>query len=168
MKRLVASAVIAMFVAALWATSASALNGPKVFSVLDAPPGTELPMGFAFDRPPVGGNQFAFTHTLYRWAGTKQGARIGRLHVVGTFVTDFGPRFSRPALVLFDAQAFLPGGSVMTHGYGRLSPEEGPARLTLPVVGGTGIYANARGQVTVRDLGNGNIEKTSITFRLQP
>jgi hypothetical protein len=166
MKRFVASAVIAMFVA-VWATSASALNSPRVISVLDAPPGIDLPMGFAFDQPPVGGDQFAFTHTLYRWAGTKQGKRIGHLHVVGTFVTGFGPRFSHPALMLFDAQAYLPGGSVVAEGYGRLNPD-GPTRLTLPVIGGTGVYGNARGQVNVRDLGNGNINKTSITFRLQP
>ena len=166
MRRFLAIAVLAALVA-VWTTSASALNGPRVINVLDAPPGVDLPMGFDFDQPPVGGDQFAFTHTLYRWAGTKQGARIGRLHVVATFVTGFGPRFSHSALMLFDAQAYLPGGSVVAEGYGRLNPD-GPTRLTLPVIGGTGIYANVRGQVNVRDLGDGTIGKTSITFRLLP
>jgi hypothetical protein len=48
-----------------------------------------------------------------------------------------------------------------------LNPD-GQTTLTLPVIGRTGIYANAREQVNVRDLGNGNIDKTSITFRLLP
>lgn len=43
MKRFVTSAVIAMVVA-VWATSASALNGPKVFSVLDVGSNIEQPM----------------------------------------------------------------------------------------------------------------------------
>jgi hypothetical protein len=166
MRSFVAIAVLATVVG-VWTTSAAALTSPRVISVLDAPPGVDLPMGFDFDQPPVGGDQFAFEHTLYRWAGTKQGARVGHLHVVGTFVTGFGPRFSHPALMLFDAQAYLPGGSVMAEGYGRLNPD-GPTRLTLAVIGGTGIYANARGQVKVRDLGNGNINKTSIIIRLLP
>lgn len=166
MRRFFAIAVLTVLVA-VWTTSASALNGPRVINVLDAPPSVDLPMGFDFDQAPVGGDQFAFTHTLYRWAGTKQGARLGRLHVVGTFVTGFGPRFSHSALMLFEAQAYLPGGSVIAEGYGRLNPD-GPTRLTLPVIGGTGIYANVRGQVNVRDLGNGTIGKSNITFRLLP
>jgi hypothetical protein len=166
MRKFVALAVLAAALVG-WTASASALTSPRVISVLDAPPGVDLPMGFEFDQPPVGGDQFAFMHTLYRWAGTKQGARIGHLYVVGTFVTGFGPRFSHPALMLFDAQAYLPGGSIVAEGYGRLNPN-GPSRLTLAVIGGTGTYANARGQVNVRDLGNGNIDKTSIIFRLLP
>ena len=117
--------------------------------MLDAPPGVDLPMGFDFDRPPVGGDQFAFTHTLYRWAGTKQGARLGRLHVVGTFVTGFGPRFSHSALMLFDAQAYLPGGSVIAEGYGGLTPTarrssrcpSSAARASTPTFAGRSTYA---------------------------
>ena len=160
-------AVIAALLA-LWAASASALNSPRVFSLLDAPPQTDQPMGdFSFNRAPVGGDQFAFTHTLYKWAGTKKGARVGHLQVIGTFVTGLGPKFSHPATVLIDAQAYLPGGTVMVVGYGKLVPD-GPSRLTLPVVGGTGIYDNVRGYVKVRDLGNGNISKTNIEFHLLP
>jgi len=154
--------------AAVWSASSPALNSPRVFSLLDAPPGTDLQLGdFTFDRPPVGGDRFAFVHTLYRWAGTKKGARVGSLRVVVTFVTGFGERFDHPALVLVDAQATIPGGSVMVTGYGNLNAD-GPARLTLPVVGGTGIYDNVRGYVKVRDLGNGNIDKTNIEFHLLP
>ena len=167
MRKLAAFSVIVLSTA-VCVGSASALTTPRVFSVLDAPPQIDYPMGsFGFERPPAGGDQFAFTHTLYRWAGAKQGQRIGKLHVIGTFVTGFGPRFTQPALVLIDAQAFLPGGTVAVVGYGRIAAD-GPSRLTLPVVGGTGAFANARGFVKVRDLGNGNIDRTSIQFHLRP
>ena len=166
MKKLVASAVIAMFVAALWATSASALNGPRVFSVLEVS-SIEQPMGsFTFEQQPVGGDQFAFRDTLYRWSGAKQGRRVGHLQGVGTFVTGFGPRFTKRAMVHFTVQAYLPGGTVMVEGYGRVNPR-GPSKYTFPVVGGTGIYANARGQVNVRDIGNGG-NKLNTTFHLLP
>ena len=82
-------------------------------------------------------------------------------------MTGFGARFTHPALTLIDAQAFLPGGTVMVVGYGHISAD-GPSRLTLPVVGGTGIYANARGFVKVRDLGNGNSDRSNIQFHLTP
>jgi hypothetical protein len=166
MRKLLVVAVIAVSVG-LWTSSAMALTSPRVFSLLDAPPQVDQPMGFAFNSPPVGGDQFAFHHTLYKWAGVKKGARVGHLQVVVTFVTGFGPRFSHQALVLISAQAYIPGGSVMAHGYGHLRAD-GPARLTLPVVGGTGLYDNARGFVKVRDLGNGNISKTNIEFHLRP
>jgi hypothetical protein len=167
MRKLLALSVVALSVA-FWATPASALNSPRVFSLLDAPPQIDHEMGqFGFDRAPAGGDQFAFTHTLYRWAGTKQGPRVGRLHVVGTFVTGFGPTFSRSAVVLISAQAHLPGGTVMVEGYGKLTPD-GPTRLTLPVIGGTGVYGNARGFVNVRDLGDGSLNKTNIRFHLLP
>ena len=39
---------------------------------------------------------------------------------------------------------------------------DGPTRLTLAVIGGTGIYANVRGQVDVRDIGT-TIGKSSIS-----
>jgi hypothetical protein len=149
-------------------SSATALNAPRTFSLLDAPPQTDLQMGdFDFARPPVGGDRFAFIHTLYRWAGTKKGARVGHLHVVATFVTGFGSNFEHRALILVDAQATIPGGTVMITGYGSLSAN-GPSRLTLPVVGGTGIYDNVRGYVKVRDLGNGDINRTNIEFHLLP
>jgi hypothetical protein len=150
---------------ACWATAASAVNNPRVFDLLDAPPGVDQPMGFSFEQPPVGGDRFGFHHTLYKWNGIRRGARVGHLQVVITFVTGFGPRFTHPALTLIDAQAFLPGGTVMVVGYGRISAD-GPSRLTLPVVGGTGIYANARGFIKVRDLGNGNNDRSNIEFHL--
>ena len=167
MRRFVAIAVIAASAALVGISTASALNSPRVFDLLDAPPGFDQPMGFSFEQPPVGGDRFGFRHTLYRWDGARRGARVGHLQVVITYVTGFGARFTHPALTLIDAQAYIPGGTVVALGYAHITAD-GPTRLTVPVVGGTGIYANVRGFVKVRDLGNGNNDRTNLQFHLTP
>ena len=152
----------------VWAASASAISSPKVFSLLDVASNVEQPIGgFTFDQPPVGGDQFAINDILYNWAGTNKGVRVGRVQGIGTFQTGFGANFTRPATVLFVVQAYLPGGTVVAQGYGHVNPR-GPSRFTFPVTGGTGVYANARGYVKTRDLGNGDTNNTSVQFRLLP
>ena len=153
---------------AVWASSASAISSPQTFSLLEVSSGNEQPLGgFAFDRPPRGGDQVAIANPLYKWAGTKKGARVGRDEVMITFITGFGSDFSQKALALFVAQVYLPGGTILIEGYGKLNPN-GPSQYTFPVVGGTGTYANVRGYLKVRDLGNGNQDKTNLQFHLVP
>lgn len=153
---------------AVWVASASAISSPQVFSLLEVSSNNEQPLGdFTFNRPPVGGDQFAFADPLYKWAGTKKGARAGHLQVLATFVTGFGSDYSQKGTALFDAQAYLQGGTIFAEGYGPLNPN-GPSKFTLPIVGGTGSYANVRGYVNVRDLGNGQQGKTNIEFHLLP
>jgi hypothetical protein len=161
--------VVAMLAsAAVWATSASAIANPRVFSLLDVSgPQTEPIGGFTFERPPVAGDQFAINDELYRWAGVKKGAKVGHLTGIGTFLTSFGSDFSKPAKVLFTVQAHLPGGTVIVEGFGNINPN-GPSKFTIPVIGGTGIYANVRGYVNVRDLGNGNTDNSNAEFHLLP
>jgi Dirigent-like protein len=159
---------VAVLMVALSAAQASAISGPERFSLLDVSRNTEEPIGgFRFDRPPVGGDQFTFVDDLYRWAGTKRGAHVGYVRGLATFVTGFGSDFSHDATVFFSAQAHLPGGTLMLEGFGQ-PHANGPSRFVFPVVGGTGIYANARGTVTVRDLGNGNQGKSNVDVRLEP
>ncbi len=155
--------------AAVWASSVSAINGPKTFSLLEISTGnSEQPMGdFRFDRPPVGGDAFAVTNTLYTWAGNKKGARVGYDEVMITFITGFAADVSRGPIALFVAQVYLPGGTILAQGYGQFT-HDGPQRWTFPVTGGTGTYANARGYVRVRDLGDGNQNKTNLEFHLMP
>ena len=157
--------LIAALVAA-WGTSASAISGPQTFSLLEvSPPNSDQPIGdFTFDRPPAGGDRIAFRNELYKWAGTKRGARAGRDQVLITFITGFGPDFSQKATALFVAQVYIPGGTMLAQGYAQLA--EGPLKARFPIVGGTGIYANARGYVNVRDLGDGNENKTNLEFHL--
>jgi hypothetical protein len=162
--------VLALFVlsVAVWAASATAISSPQVFSLLDVSSNVEQPIGdFTFEKPPVGGDQFAFADPLYKWAGTKKGARAGHLQVLITFITGFGSDFSHKATALIQAQAYLQGGTIFAEGYGQLNPN-GPSKFRFPVVGGTGTYANVRGYVNVRDLGDGNQNKTNVEFHLLP
>ncbi len=162
--------VIALFVlsVAVWVSSASAISSPQTFSLLEVSSDVQLPIGdFTFDRPPVGGDQFAFANNLYKWAGTKKGARVGHDKGLATFVTGFGSDFSQKATALFTAQAYLPGGTILIQGFGQINPN-GPSKYTFPIVGGTGIYDNVRGYINVRDLGNGQGSKTNLEFHLLP
>jgi hypothetical protein len=158
--------VLILMSVAVWASSASAIKDPQTFSLLEeSTPNGDQPLGdFTFDRPPVGGDRIAFTNALYRWKGTKRGARVGRDQVMITFITGFGRDFSKKATALFSAQVFLPGGTIFAEGYGRVNPN-GPSKYTFPILGGTGTYANVRGYVNVRDLRD---DRTNIQFHLLP
>lgn len=151
---------------AVWVSSASAIESPRTISLLEVGgPNSEQLLGdFSFANPPRGGDQFGFANALYTWKGTERGARVGHDQGVITFITGFGPSFSKKALAQFNAQAWLPGGSLVIGGYGRINPN-GPSTYTFPILGGTGIYANARGSLKVRDLRSGN---TSLVFHLLP
>jgi hypothetical protein len=98
---------------------------------------------------------------LYRWTG-KKGIRVGRDRVLFTFMTGFGPNFSHNAIVLLQAQVYLPDGTIFVEGYGSLPPD-GPVTFVLPVVGGTRIYDNVRGHVKVRGA-----RRTLLEFHLTP
>lgn len=153
---------------AVWAASASAISSPQTFSLLEVSGNNDQPLGdFTFDRPPVGGDRIAFTNELYKWAGTKKGARVGHDQVMISFITGFGSDFSMKATALFTAQVYLPGGTIFAEGYGQINPN-GPSKYRFPILGGTGKYDNVRGYVNVRDLGNGNGNKTNIEFHLLP
>jgi hypothetical protein len=152
----------------LWASAASALGEPRTFSLLEVD-ATEAPLGdFTFDQAPAPGDQFTETNVLYRWAGAKsKGARVGRDRVLLTFVTGFGAKFTHRATILATAQMYLPDGTLMAMGYGNI-PADGPHKFTVPIVGGTGVYANARGYMTTQGLGNGHTPRTKLDFHLQP
>ena len=152
----------------VWVSSASAISSPRTFSLLEVSSDVQLPIGdFTFNRAPVGGDRFAFANDLYKWAGTKKGARVGHDTGLATFVTGFGPNFSHKATALFTAQAFIPGGTILIQGFGQINPN-GPSKYTFPIVGGTGTYANVRGYIEVRDIGNGQTGKTNLEFHLLP
>ena len=158
---------VGVLAAALSAAQGSAVTGPQRFSLLEVSRNLEEPIGdFRFDRPPVGGDQFTFIDDLYRWSGTKRGRHVGHVRALATFVTGFGDTFSHKATVFFSAQLYLPGGSLLLEGFGQASPN-GPSRFVFPIVGGTGTYADARGTVAVRLLGDGNQGKSNVDVRLQ-
>ncbi len=153
---------------ALWASAAPALEKPRTFSLLEVDR-TEAPLGdFAFDRPPAGGDQFTETNALYQWTGAKsKGARVGHDRVLLTFMTGFGKNFGHRATLLVTAQVNLPDGTLVIEGYSNVPPD-GPHTFTLPVIGGTGVYDNARGYVVVQDVGDGSLGRSKIDFHLVP
>jgi hypothetical protein len=143
------------------ADSASAITSPQAFTLIEVSiPKNERPLGdFRFDRPPVGGDQFAAKNALYM-----KGARVGRVEVLHTVITGFGPDFTRKATMLFEAQVYLQGGTMFVQGYGQVSANS-PTKITFPIVGGTGTYANVRGHLDFRTLGG---PKSKLEFHVLP
>jgi len=154
--------VVAVGVAvALGASSASALVKPREFTLLEVEGPRAPSFGDPVERPPKAGDRFQTTNRLYRWTG-KRGIQVGRDRVLFTFMTGFGPNFSHKAIVLIQAQIYLPDGSIFVEGFAGLTPD-GPATLLLPVLGGTKNYANARGFLKV--LAG---RRTLLEFHLTP
>jgi len=105
------------------------------------------------NQRPRFGDRFWFQSELYTWNGTKRGAAIGHTEVIGVLLPSNQVQIS--------AVGFLPGGTVTVVG----QTSNGPVS-TFAVVGGTGRYATARGEVIVRDLGGPSSNRTSDTIRL--
>jgi hypothetical protein len=145
----------------LAATSASSLSGPQVFSLLDVTETFQPLSGSSGSQEPQAGDRFVFTDSLYKWAGRERGARVGRLEGLCTVTV------GRPSFRAFcDTTAKLPAGQILSAGF--LSIASG--RFTLPVVGGTGAYANVRGFVKIRHVGPENEaqDKSNDEFHLVP
>ena len=162
MRTLKVTVMVGVALLAWGGACAGAAGGARTLSYLDVSRQDVPPINdFTFNRMPRPGDQFAIEDNLYKWAGAKRGGLVGRVEGIGTFqvVAETGAR------VLFFAQAYLPGGSIDVEGYGRID-FRGPSRFTFPITGGTGAYANARGYVTVRDLGNGESNNSSVTVHL--
>jgi hypothetical protein len=156
----------ALAVLVVLGSPASALTKPQTFSLLSVESGTETEIGgFGFQRLPVPGDRFAFTDRLFKWAGTKRGARVGRVEGLCTF-TKISTSSGFRATAQCDATFFLPAGQVAIEGF--ISFTEGPLNFVVPVIGGTGAYSNARGTVRIRDLGNGDTGKSNNEFHLVP
>jgi hypothetical protein len=157
------AAVVAVFSVAVG--GASGINRPLTFSLLEIDESdASTNLGFDFQRGPKPGDQFAFKSGLYKWAGVKRGTRIGYDKGWCTFIqvpTNFQQLWGHCT-----AGFFLPGGQILAAAFIHFT--DGPLNVDVPVIGGNGIYANARGYVHVHDLGNGEGGHTSLTFHLLP
>ena len=155
-------AVVAALVAAWATTSTSAISSPQVFSLLSRDSGTAQPInGFTWDRAPRAGDQFGFADNLYKWAGTKRGAKVGTDQGIGTFltVTESG------GTQVFNAQANLSGGSILVSGVITYT-NTSESTFKLAVIGGTGKYDNVRGYIIVKQLPVG--DNSNLEFHLLP
>ena len=144
-------------------SSASGLTNPETLSFVDVEEAfVALDSGFTDEGAPPLGGRFSFTDGLYEWAGTKRGKRAGRFEGLCTFTkVDLAAEAATSYCV---ATAFLPRGHLLIAGFLRFA-EEGPGKFVVPVLGGTGRYANARGTCTFRDLPSDN---QAVACRLVP
>ena len=142
---------------------AQALDQPQVVRLVDVEEQFTPLDNFDFERtPPAAGDRFAFVDGLYKWAGTKRGARVGGLRGICTFTT---VDFPRSVFAYCVAQVELAGGKILISGFPRFT--EGPGSFDVIVGGGTGTYQGVRGSATIRDLGGGN-GNSALTLHLQP
>jgi hypothetical protein len=94
---------------------------------------------------PKVGDRMIFTQVLYnrgRQFGKPSGARVGTAEVICTILT----RASFNCTVT----AHLPGGELILTGTNRT----GSKHMNLAVIGGDGIYSNARGSASGVDISN--------------
>jgi hypothetical protein len=153
-------------VLSLAVTSAGAIDRPQTFSLLEIDESDIAINGFDFQREPRPGDGFGFISGLYKWAGTKRGARVGHDEGVCTFLKISASEQGFSASAHCVASFFLPAGTVLVEGFIHFT--EGPGRFDVAVVGGTGAYANARGFARIRDIGTEDSGHSAITFHLLP
>jgi hypothetical protein len=160
---LLGTLVIALSVAV---ASASPIDKPMNFALLEVDESdASTDLGFEFNRLPKPGEGFAFKSGIYKWAGTKRGARIGHDMGVCTFVrVGQGEQFTADAHC--SAAIFLPGGAIELDGFIHLA--EGPLDSEVPVVGGTGKYSGVRGHVRIRNIGGEDSNNSAMEFHLLP
>ena len=105
------------------------------------------------NEAPKPGDRFWLHSEFYKWHGAKRGGHLGHADAIGTF----GASDSS----IISGVAVLPGGTLSVSGVA------GNGRVTtLAVVGGTGVYATARGEVVLRGIGGSDSNLSSDTIRL--
>jgi hypothetical protein len=136
-------------------SAGAAADQARVVSLLSVQQGGSL---IDIDRSggggPTFGDQYIFTDGLYRWAGRKRGKRIGTTHGIATITS--------PTTAFFTGTMSLPGGQIQGAGYFSFT-----ARVeTIIVLGGTGRYSNAGGEITITKLGGEDSNNSSFIIRL--
>jgi hypothetical protein len=136
---------------------AAGRSAPTELDLLDVS-GAGVPVGDASKHPnPHPGDQVLLTDALYRWDGAHRGARVGHVYATLSFRSGFSKTGAKVSIV---GQLFLPSGSLLVEGFTTLS--NGAAGFTLPVIGGTGVYAGSRGTLTTHDIGSNGSKSTMI------
>jgi hypothetical protein len=152
---LLAAACSALLLVAAVSASSRGLAGPGKPSVtmhfLEIQ--TKFAATMSQNRAPKLGDRFWFHSEFYNWHGGKRGSHLGHADTTAVFLTG--------GLAQITGVASLPGGTITVVG------ESGPqANSTLAIVGGTGAYATARGEVFLQSIGGENSNESSDTVRL--
>src|SRR5436190_7770715 len=150
------AAVTATALGLVFGVSAGAAESQeRVISLLSVQQGGNL---IDVDRSggggPTLGDQYIFTDGLYQWNGPKRGKRIGTTHGIATITS--------PTTAFFTGTMTLPGGQIQGAGYFSFTAHV----ETIIVLGGTGRYDNAGGEVTITKLGGENSNNSSLVIRL--
>jgi hypothetical protein len=134
---------------------ASGVNQPTVISLLSVQQGgTLIDVDRSGGPGPTLGDEFIFTDGLYQWSGSKRGKRVGTTHGIATITS--------PTTAFFTGTTSLPGGLLQGAGYFDFT-----ARVEkFVVLGGTGRYSGAGGEVTITKLGGENSDKSAFVVRL--
>jgi hypothetical protein len=149
MRKLLTLLAVAGAAAAIVSISpTAAVSKPQTFSLLGLPERFQPIEGFSETGPPALGARVLITERLRELNGRKSGARVGRSEILCTVIGTWGKSHRSPAYCT--AAYMLPAGQILVAGFGP-SPV-GPEGARVPIVGGTGAYASARGWVKVRDL----------------
>ena len=149
---------LVLCVLAVAATSGAAVK-PQTISLLEVE-GSFVGTGGLdenFDKPPTAGQGFVLESDFYKWNGTKRGKHAGTLEVVCTFTKINVEQFA--ASLICTGAALLPGGQITIAG--RIKEAN---LFDIPIVGGTGIYAGARGYVRVKNIGGENSNNSADTI----
>ena len=105
------------------------------------------------NQRPKFGDRFWFHSELYAWKAGRRGAHVGHADVSAVFLPS--------GVVEITAVGYLPGGTLTVVGQ---SANQRVSRFS--VVGGTGRYATARGELITRTLGSENSNRSADTIRL--
>jgi hypothetical protein len=131
---------------AIVASSATGATPQKTLRMLDIA-ATSTPAFDVGHGAPRAGDRVFLVDDLYAWNGATKGARLGHSESTMTFMTKMG---AQGATVSISGELFVPGGAFLVEGLGHVG--SGPSHFTLPIVGGTGTYAGARGTLQLDDL----------------
>ena len=156
-----ATVLAAAAIATVFAAGAAAASTPGTLHFLDLAE-SATPAFDAGTGAPRPGDRIFLHDRLYTWKDGKRGTRSGHVDATLTFMSAFG---AHGATVDISGQMFIPGGSLRVDGIGRVT--QGANRFTLPILGGTGVYAAAHGTVDLRDIGTSG-SKSAVDIHLVP
>jgi hypothetical protein len=162
MSRIVALVITAAAtaVAILALTSpAIGITRPQVLSLLEVEgPAWPLDPGATDTKPPLG-SRFAFRSALYKWDGRRRGNRFGYRDGVCTWIKVA----AQSSTILCTGVFFFRAGQIYSTGMIRFA--KSTPFPDVPVIGGTGRYANVRGFIKIREIGRG---KANLELHLAP
>jgi hypothetical protein len=128
--------------------SSAAASRPHTLKVLEVDTSFVGTGGFNIhgNKPPVVGEGVVIQGRVYKLNAHKQGARVGALHIECTFTNSTGGS-------VCTAVVSLPKGKLVVSG---LTPGNSSKAYALPILGGSGRYAHAKGHIAIKPIGNSN------------